>query len=157
MKKRRLKVVSQHYHSLFQENSNDIDQLYPPEFEKMMEMIEKMKNNKSPGEDGIPAELLKKGSKSLLKEFYNIILSIWVKEEMQSNGRRESYALFIRRETQVCYQGITLFQCAYKVLSNILYWKLMPYAEIEIGDYQAGFRHRRSLIVNQILSLRTIF
>lgn len=53
------------------------------------------------------------------------------------------------------YRGISLLQCAYKVLSNIIYRKLLPFAEREIGKYQAGFRGGRST-TDQMFGLRMI-
>jgi hypothetical protein len=32
----------------------------------------------------------------------------------------------------------------YKILSNILLWRLTPYTEEIVGDHQCGFRHNRS-------------
>lgn len=53
------------------------------------------------------------------------------------------------------YRDIVLLTCAYKVLSNILFEKLIPHAERELGKYQAGFRRGRST-TDQIFTLRTI-
>ena len=41
----------------------------------------------------------------------------------------------------------------YKILENILYLKLVPYAEEIIGEYQGGFWRGRSTVV-QIFSMR---
>jgi len=42
------------------------------------------------------------------------------------------------------YRGISLLPTAYKILSNILLLRLIPYAEEVIGDHQCGFRRNRS-------------
>jgi hypothetical protein len=42
------------------------------------------------------------------------------------------------------YRGISLLPTTYKILSNILLPKLIPYAEGIIGDYQCGFQHNES-------------
>ena len=42
------------------------------------------------------------------------------------------------------YRGISLLPTTYKILSNILLWRLPPYAEEIIGDHQCGFRCNRS-------------
>lgn len=47
-----------------------------------MEMVESLKNNKSPGYDGIDAEMLKYGGEDLLKKLYELILEVWVEEKM---------------------------------------------------------------------------
>jgi hypothetical protein len=41
------------------------------------------------------------------------------------------------------YSGISLLPTTYKILSNILLLRLIPYAE-EIMGNQGGFRHNRS-------------
>jgi hypothetical protein len=42
------------------------------------------------------------------------------------------------------YRGISLLPTTYKILSNILLSRLIPYAEEIIEDHQCGFRHNRS-------------
>jgi len=42
------------------------------------------------------------------------------------------------------YKGISLLPTTYKILSNILLSKLVPYAEEVIRDHQCGFRRNRS-------------
>ena len=42
------------------------------------------------------------------------------------------------------YRGISLLPTTYKILSNILLSRLIPYAEGIIGDHQCGFRRNRS-------------
>jgi sorting nexin-29 len=53
------------------------------------------------------------------------------------------------------YRGITLLNTGYKVLSNILFQRLLPYAESIIGHYQCGFRPSKSC-TDQIHTLRLI-
>jgi len=44
------------------------------------------------------------------------------------------------------YRGISLLPTTYKILSNILFSRLIPYAKEIIGDHQCGFRRNRSTI-----------
>jgi hypothetical protein len=44
--------------------------------------IKKFKKNRAPGEDGILAEFLKQGGIVLGRRIYQIIVSVWEKEEM---------------------------------------------------------------------------
>lgn len=53
------------------------------------------------------------------------------------------------------YRGITLLNTIYKVLSNVLYERIRPYADKCVGAYQAGFQKGRS-IVDQVFTLRQI-
>jgi sorting nexin-29 len=54
------------------------------------------------------------------------------------------------------YRGISLLNTAYKVLTNIIYARLLPYIEEKIASYQNGFRPGKSttyalFITRQIL------
>lgn len=53
------------------------------------------------------------------------------------------------------YRGITLLNTIYKVLSNVLYERIRPYAEKCVGTYQTGFQKGR-FIVDQVFTLRQI-
>jgi hypothetical protein len=53
------------------------------------------------------------------------------------------------------YRGISLLSTAYKILSNILLAKLIPYVNEIIGDHQCGFRRNRSTM-DQIFYIRQI-
>jgi hypothetical protein len=44
------------------------------------------------------------------------------------------------------YRGISLLPTTYKILSNILLSRLVPYAKEIIEDHQCGFRRNRSTI-----------
>jgi len=53
------------------------------------------------------------------------------------------------------YRGVSLLNTAYKILSNILFARISPFAENIIGNYQCGFRRNRST-THQIFTLRQI-
>jgi hypothetical protein len=53
------------------------------------------------------------------------------------------------------YRGISLLSTSYKILSNILLSRLIPYAGEIIGDHQCGFRRNRST-TDQIFYIRQI-
>jgi len=53
------------------------------------------------------------------------------------------------------YRGISLLPTTYKILSNILLSRLIPYAKEVIGDHQCGFRRNRSTI-DHIFCIRQI-
>jgi hypothetical protein len=53
------------------------------------------------------------------------------------------------------YRAVTLLCKTYKILANILYAKLVPYAEEIIGKYQGGFQRGRST-VDQIFTMRKV-
>ena len=111
--------------------------------------IEMLKSHKSPGIDQIPAELIKAGGRTIRCEIHKLIISIWNKEKFPEewSGRNRSLYLSIRRAKKTgCsnYRGVSLLPCTYKILSNILLSRLIPYAVEIAGDHQCGFRRNRS-------------
>ena len=53
------------------------------------------------------------------------------------------------------YRCLSLLPNTYKILSNILFSSLIPYAKQFIGDHQCGFRRNRSTI-DHIFCIRQI-
>jgi hypothetical protein len=50
--------------------------------------IKKLKSHKSPGIDQIPAELIKKGGRTIRYQLYKLTVSIWkMKQTNQTTGR----------------------------------------------------------------------
>jgi len=94
--------------------------------------IDKLKSHKSPGIYQIPAELIKAGGRTICLEIHKLITS-------DCNN----------------YRGISLLPTTYKMLSNILLSRLIPYTKEIIGDHQCGFRRNRSTI-DYIFCIRQI-
>jgi len=104
--------------------------------------IDKLKSHKSPGIDQIPAELFKAGGRTIYLDIHELIISIW-KKEKQPEEWRESIIVPIHKKggKTDCnnYRDISLLPTTYKILSNILLSRLIPYAKEIIGDHQCGF------------------
>ena len=110
--------------------------------------INKLKSHKSAGIDEIPAELIKAGGGTICLVICKLITSIWKKEKLPEEWK-ESIIVPIhkkRDKTDCNYRGISLLPTTYKILSNILLSRLVPYAKEIIGDHQCGFRRNRSTI-----------
>ena len=86
------------------------------------------------------------------------IIAIWNKKELPGE-RKESIIVPIHKKGDKTdcnnYRGISLLPTTYKILSNILLSRLIPYAEEIIGDHQCGFRRNRST-TDHIFSIRQI-
>ena len=70
------------------------------------------------------------------------IISVWNKEELPDEWKESIIVpIYKKGDKTDCnnYRGISLLPTMYKVLSNILLSRLIPYAEEVIGDYQCGF------------------
>ena len=113
--------------------------------------IGKLKNHKSPGIDQIPAELIKAGGRTIGSAIHKLIISIWNKEELPEEWKVSIIVpIYKKGDKTDCnnYRGISLLPTTYKILSNILLSRLIPYAEEVIGDHQCGFQcNSQSLII----------
>ena len=131
-------------------------QVEQPTYEEIIKAIKKLKNNKAPGKDNIPAELLKYGGEALHRQLHRLITLIWSQEKIPEEWK-ESLIIPIHKkgDRTKCsnYRGISLINTAYKILANILLERLKPIVESGLGDYQCGFRKNRST-VDQIFTVR---
>jgi len=120
--------------------------------------IDKLKSHKSPGIDQIQAELIKAGVRTIYLEIHKLIISIWKKEKLPKEWN-ESIIVPVHKKGDKTdcsnYRGISLLPTTYKILSNILLSRLIPYAKEIIGDHQCGFRCNRSTI-DHIFCIRRI-
>jgi hypothetical protein len=117
-----------------------------------------LKKYKSPGRDQIPAELIQAGGKMLLSSIHKLINSVWNKEELPDQWKESIIVPIHKNDDKTdCnnYREISLLSTSYKILSNILLSRLVPYIDEIIGDHQCGFRCNRS-ITDQIFCIRQI-
>ena len=104
--------------------------------------IEKLKRQKSPGVDQIPAEVIKAEDRTIRSEIHKLINSIWHKEELPEEGKEMIIVPTYKKGNKTdCsnYTGISHLSTTYKILSNILLSRLTPYVEEIIADHQSGF------------------
>jgi len=120
--------------------------------------IDKLKSHISPGIDQIPAEVIKAGGRTIYLEIHELIISLWKKEKLPEEWK-ELIIVSIRKKGDKTdcknYRGISLLPTTYKILSNILFSRLIPYAKKIIGDHQCGFRRNR-LSIDHIFCIRQI-
>ena len=105
-------------------------------------VIEKLKSHKSLGIDKMPTELIKAWGKIIRCEIHELIISIWIKEELPEEWKESIIIPVCKKGDKTnCsnYRGIPLFSTTNKILSNILLLSLTPYAEEIVGDHQCGF------------------
>jgi len=82
-------------------------------------------------------------------EIHKLIISIWKKEKLPEEWKELIIVPIHKKGDKIdCsnYRGISLLPTTYKILSNILLSRLIPYAKEIIGDHQCGFRRNRSTI-----------
>ncbi|XP_055386749.1 uncharacterized protein LOC129615538 [Condylostylus longicornis] len=140
----------------FNNDNNNHDTILYRTVENVMELptlndikkaLNKLKNNKSGGEDSITAELLKYGSTKVYSELHSIVCQIWQEETIPQEWLTSIIIPIHKKgDKKICnnYRGISLLNTGYKVFTNVLYDKINLFAEEILGDYQCGFRQNRS-------------
>jgi hypothetical protein len=107
----------------------------------------KSKSHKSPGTNQIRAEIIKEGSRKIRCAIHKLIIAIWNKEELPDEWK-ESVIVPIHKKGDKTYcnndRGISILPITLNIFSNILLSKLIPYAEVIMGDHQCGFRRNMS-------------
>ena len=142
----------------FPDDDGNAQTVLEPTREEVANAIKSLKNNKAPGPDGIPAELLKNGGDDLIGFLHEMILEIWRTEKLPDSWMEGALVpLYKKGDKLACenYRGISLLNAGYKTFARILYNRLVPHAETVIGDYQSGFRPDRSTS-DQIHNIRLI-
>ena len=89
---------------------------------------------------------------------HKFIISIWNKEELQEEWKESIIVPTYKKGDETgCnnYRGIPLLPTTYKILSNIVLSRLIPYAEEVTGDHQCGFQCNRST-TDHIFCIRQI-
>lgn len=129
-----------------------------PEEREIKLIIKKLKNNKSPGENKICAEMIKYGGEFLQQKIVELVKEVWRKEVMPDRWHEAViHPLLKKGDSKKCenYRGIALLDVVYKIVAILIKDKLQQYMENKIGDYQAGFR-KGSSIVDHVHTLRLI-
>lgn len=142
-----------------EDDLNDNIIIEPPTLEEVRMVIDKAKNNKSPGLDGIPMEIFKHGGDVLLGHIHSIVNKIWITECMPTQWKTAVIIPIHKKGSKLqClnYRGISLLNTAYKIFTTIIADKLKPYSYEIIGEYQSGFRPNKTT-TDQIFSIRQIF
>jgi len=137
------------------ENDREIE---PPTYKEVSDIINKLKRNKAPGTDNIPAELVKYGGYILKHRMYNLILLIWSKEQLPVEWLQGIICpIYKKGERTICsnYRPITLLNIAYKIFTIILNNRLSKIVESKLSDVQSGFRPNRSTLDNVFVVRQT--
>jgi len=82
-------------------------------------------------------------------EIHKLITSIWKKVKLPGEWEESIRVPMLMKGDKTDrnnYMGISLLPTTYKILSNILLLRLIPYAKEIIGDHQCGFRRNRSTV-----------
>jgi hypothetical protein len=94
--------------------------------------IKKLKSQKLPGIDQIPAELIKAGGRTISCSIHKLVISVWNKEELPEEWKQSIIVPIHKKGDKAdCnnYRSLSLLPTTNKILSNILLSRLIPYAE----------------------------
>lgn len=121
----------------------------PPQFLETRQAIASLKNNKSAGPDGIPAEVFKHGGYLLTRRLHLLICHIWEGETLPQDWKDADIVVIYKQkgDRAVCgnSRGISLLSIAGKVLAKIMLNRLVKYiSEAALPETQCGFRKTRS-------------
>ncbi|VDL94922.1 unnamed protein product [Schistocephalus solidus] len=129
----------------------------PSEVE-VADAIQRLHNNKAPGEDGIPTEICKACVDTLAPWLHEVIERPWRDEVVPNNwGSGILLPVFRKGDKTKCenYRGISLIDVAVKVFTIILLRWFQSVQNSRTRPNQAGFRARRGCM-DQIFTLRRI-
>jgi hypothetical protein len=105
-----------------------------------------IKNNKSPGSDGIPIELVKAAGEQGIQALTALCQSIWETGVWPKDWKKSVYIPIPKKgDARECANNrtIALISHTSKVLLKIIQSRMETYVEREMPDVQAGFRKRR--------------
>ena len=118
----------------------------------LQEAIKTMKNNKTPGEDGIPADFYKVFWNQLKTPFMQMVLDCYQQEELHSTARSGILNLIPKPKKDARYiknlRPITLLNTDYKIIEKVIANKMSPALKHIIHQDQRGFMKDRRISVN---------
>ena len=132
----------------------------PPIREEIKKATMQLKVGKSPGIDGIPAEVYQHGEEAALDRLPDLLTSCWEKRTLPQDLRDAVVASLYKNkgEKSDCSndRGITLLSIAFKILARVLLNRLIPtIAQKNTPESQCGFRSNRRTVY-MIFVLRQI-
>src|SRR6218665_1186643 len=105
--------------------------------------IKQLKDNKAPGQDGIPIELIKAGEDATIKIITKICNSIWKTRKWPEDWKGSTFIPIIKKgDARSCdnYRTIALISHTSKILLKIIHKRMESTIERELPDNQTGFR-----------------
>lgn len=120
-----------------------------PSLQEIAAAVRTLKNNKSPGIDGIPGEVLKHGGEALHRRLHEMIDLMWEMERVPQQWKDARIISIYKKkgDRAVCgnSRGISLLVTAGKVLAKVLLLRLNRHIVDQVcPETQCGFRSERS-------------
>ena len=101
----------------------------PPTVQELSKGIDSLANNKAPGKDGIPAEIIKAGKQScLLSHLHELLLQCWEEGNVPQGMRDANFVTLYKNEGERSdcnnYRGIYLLGIVGKAFARVALKKL---------------------------------
>jgi len=129
-------------------------------WEEVKRAVDHMRNNKSPGYDGLPAEIFKKGGDAMITWMQGIFNTAWKEGRIPDDwGKAVICPVFKNKGDRAeCgnYRGISLLPHITKIYERILERRLRSQVEDGLGEWHYGFRPNRNT-ADLIFSMKMIF
>lgn len=139
------------------EPKHELDE--PPTVEEIKTAIRQIKPGKSPGSEGIPAEIYQHGGEVVVSRLQDLFTSCWEQGILPQDLKDAVIISLYKNKGEKWdsnYRGITLLSIAGKVLARILLNRLIPsIIEGFTPESQCGFRANRGT-TDMIFVLRQI-
>ena len=121
-----------------------------PTREELETAIDSASVGKSPGQDGIPVEILKHCKEALLGPLHELLVECWETGQVPQNFKDSKLITLYKNkgDRAVCdnYRGISLLSTAGKVAARVVLRRLQVLANQIYPESQCGFRAERSTI-----------
>lgn len=121
--------------------------------------IDALKSRKSPGEDGIPPEIIKCGKLALLEPLHKLLCLCWREGRVPQDMRNAKIVTLYKNkgDRSDCnnYRGISLLNIVGKAFARVILNRLQVLASRVYPESQCGFRSERST-VDMIFSVRQL-
>ena len=120
--------------------------------EDLQVAIKGMKNNKTPGSDGIPVDFYKVFWTQLKTPFYDMVQHVYEQNKLHGTAREGILNLIPKAGKDTRYvknlRPITLLNTDYKIIEKAIANKMIPALEHIIHTDQRGFMKNRRISVN---------
>ncbi|KAI0212570.1 hypothetical protein LSAT2_002517, partial [Lamellibrachia satsuma] len=145
--------------AMIEQHPTQEDIANPPTLEEIVAAIKSTKSGKTPGLDGLPAEIYKYGGEALHTQLLKFYRTCWTAKELPQQFKDALIIAIYKKkgDRSDCgnYRGISLLSTAGKILAKILLKRLQTIAELILPESQCGFRTSRSTI-DMIFTLRQL-
>jgi hypothetical protein len=98
------------------------EEVPPPTYYEVNQIIENLKIHKAAGSDNVPAELIKQGGTELKTRIHKLITKIWDEETLPAEWTEGIIChIYKKRNRMICsnYRPITLLNVVYKISQSL--------------------------------------